>query len=126
MQQIEIEMVSPEAFEACLASSRDAVSRHMIGRDLGDQKNAVALAGNRATDKSLGAVNFRGVDYRHPEGNAGAYRFFFGRLRTFSLSQTCGALAQGRDDSAVAKLDRSPCRCRGRAGSRIKSRCSCR
>jgi hypothetical protein len=44
----------------------------MIGRDLGDQKNAIALAGDRAANEFLGAVNFRGVDQCHSERRASA------------------------------------------------------
>jgi hypothetical protein len=126
MQQIEIEMVSTEAFEACLASTRNTVSRHMIGRDLGDQENAITLTGDRSADKFLGAIHFCRVDRRHSEREASAYRLFFIDLRTFSLSETRRALAQGRDDSAVTKLDRAPCGGGGCARGQIKSRCSCK
>src|SRR5262245_12427953 len=67
VQQIEIEMVSTEAFEACLASTRDPVSRHVVGRHLGNQENAITLTSDCATNEFLGAVNFRGVDQRHSE-----------------------------------------------------------
>jgi hypothetical protein len=59
-------------------------------------------------------------------GEASAYRLFFIDLRTFSLSETRRALAQGRDDSAVTKLDRAPCGGGGCARGQIKSRCSCK
>ena len=72
VQQIEIEMISTEAFEARLASARDAVSRHMIGPHLGDQENAIALTSDRAANEFLGAVNFRRVDQRHSERKASA------------------------------------------------------
>jgi hypothetical protein len=81
----------------------------MIGRDLRDQKNAIALARDRAADKFLGAVHFRGVDQRHSERKASAYRFFFVDLRTSSLSEIRRPLPQGRNDSAVAKFYRVPC-----------------
>jgi hypothetical protein len=72
MQQIEIEMVSTEAFEACFASARDPVSRYVVGRHLGNQENAIALTGDRAANEFLGAINFRCVDHRHPERKASA------------------------------------------------------
>src|SRR4029453_16302412 len=108
VQQIEIEMVSTEAFEACLASPRDPVSRHVVGRHLGNQENAFTLTSDCTADKFLGAVNFRRVDQCHSERKASAQRFFFSSLRTFSLSETRRAQAQGRDDSAVTKLYRAP------------------
>jgi len=46
MQQIEIEIVSAEAGEARLTSTRDAISGHEIGLHLGDQEYAVTLTGN--------------------------------------------------------------------------------
>ncbi len=108
MQEVEIEMVGAEAFEARLASARDAVSRHVVGPHFGHEENAIALAGDRTTNEFLGAVNFRRVDHRHSERKARAQRFFFIGLRAFSLSKTRGALAQGRDDRSVAKLHRAP------------------
>jgi hypothetical protein len=73
------------------------------------REHAIALTSDRAADEFLGAVYFRRVDQRHSERKASAYRFFFNSLRTFSLSETRRALAQCRDDSAVAKLYRAPC-----------------
>src|SRR5207248_4954350 len=104
VQQIEIEMISAEALEARLASAHDAVSRHMTGPHLGDQEHAIALTSDRAANESLGAVHFRRVDQHHSERKASAHRFFFSSWRMFSLSETRRALAQCRDDSAVAKL----------------------
>ena len=62
MQQIEIEVISTETSEACLTSARDAVSRHMSGPHLGDQKYPIALTSDHAADEFLGAVHFRRVD----------------------------------------------------------------
>src|SRR2546421_53082 len=44
MQQIEIEMVGAETSQARLASTRDAISRHLVGLHLGDQESAQLLA----------------------------------------------------------------------------------
>jgi hypothetical protein len=109
VQQIEIEMISTEALEARLASAQDSVSRDMSGPHLGDQEDAIALTGDRAADEFLGAVHFRRVDQRHAERQASAHGFFFIGLRMFPLSQTRRALAQCRDDRAVAKLYRARC-----------------
>ena len=112
VQQVEIEMISAETGEARLASARDAVSRHMIGPHLGDQEYAVALTGNHAADQFLGAavaVYLRRVDQRHPERKACAQRFFLNGFRMSSLRETCRALAECRDDCAVAELYRTPC-----------------
>src|SRR5262245_9546749 len=102
-------MVSTKAFEARLASARDAVSRYVVRPHLGNQEHAIALTGDRAANEFLGAVNFRRVDHCHPEGKAGAYRLLFLSLRASSLSETRRALPQGRDDNAVAKLHRTLC-----------------
>ena len=56
MQQIEIEMVGAETSEARLASTGDAISRHLIGLHLGDQEYTVALTGNHVTNELLGAA----------------------------------------------------------------------
>jgi len=105
MQQIEIEVISPEASEARLTSPRDAVSRHMARPHLGDQEHAIAPTRDYPADEFLGAVYFCRVDQRHPERKAGAQRFFFFSYRMSSLSETCRALAERRDYGAVAKLD---------------------
>ena len=65
VQQIEIEMVSPETGEAGLASPFNAVSRNMTGPDFGNQEYTIALAGNGTVDQSLSvavAIYFRRVD----------------------------------------------------------------
>ena len=62
MQQIEIEVISPEASEARLTGPRDAVSRHMARPHLGDQEHAIALTRDYPADKFLGAVYFCRVD----------------------------------------------------------------
>src|SRR5436853_1827338 len=67
MQQIEIEMVGAETSQARLASTRDAISRHLVGLHLGDQEYAVALTGNHVTNELLGAavaVITRRIDQR--------------------------------------------------------------
>jgi hypothetical protein len=107
VQQIEIEIVGAEAFEACLASARHAVARHVVLPHLGHQENAIALAGDRAANEFLGTVDFCRVDHRHSERKASAQRFLFLSLRAFSLSEARRALTQGRHDSAVAKLYRA-------------------
>jgi hypothetical protein len=56
MQQIEIEVISPEASEARLTGPRDAVSRHMARPHLGDQEHAIALTRDYPADEFLGAV----------------------------------------------------------------------
>ena len=112
VQQVEIEMISAETGEARLASTRDAVSRHVIGLHLGDQEYAVALTGNHAADQFLGAavaVILRRVDQRHPERKARAQRFFLNSFRMSSLREMPRALTERRDDGAVVELYRTPC-----------------
>src|SRR5215469_11472581 len=106
MQKVEIEMIRAETGQARLARARDAVCRHMSLPDLGDQKHTIALTSNRTADKFLGPVQLRRVDQRHPEGKTCAQRFFFSGRRMSSLSKTPRPLAEGRDDDAIAELDR--------------------
>src|SRR3954453_17218108 len=56
MQQVEVQVIGAEPGKARLASPRDTVSGHVIGRHLGDQEYAVALTGNGAADQFLGAA----------------------------------------------------------------------
>ena len=100
-------MIRAETGKARLTRARDAVSRHMSLPDLGDQEHTIALTGNRTANKLLGPVQLRRVDQRHPEGKAGAQRFFFSGRRMFFLSKTPRALAEGRYDGAVPDLDRA-------------------
>ena len=109
MQQIEIEVISPEASEARLTSPRNAVSRHMVRPHLGDQEHAIALTRDYPADEFLGAVYFRRVDQRQPKRKAGAQRFLFISLRVSALSETRRALAQCWDNSAVAKSHHPSC-----------------
>src|SRR5450631_4911009 len=105
-------MISAETGEARLASTRDAVSRHVIGPHLGDQEHAVALTGNHVANKFLGAavaVDFRGVNQRHPERKACAQSFFLSSFRMSSLRESRRALTERRDDGAIVELYRTPC-----------------
>ena len=113
-------MISAETGEARLASTRDAVSRHVIGPHFGDQEYAVALTGNHAADQFLGAaiaVNLRRVNQRHSERKTRAQRFFLNGFRMSSLRETRRALTERRDDGAVVELYRAPCTVRSRASS---------
>jgi len=111
-------MIRAETSKARLARARDAVSRHMGLPDLGDQEDTIAPTGNRTANQFLGPVQLRCVDQRHPKGKACAQRFLFGSLRVSSLAKTRRALAEGRDDGAIAELDR-PADGRSRAGGGI-------
>src|SRR3974390_323397 len=51
MQEIEIEMVSPETGKARLASACDTISGRMRRPNLRDYENAIALTGNRSAGK---------------------------------------------------------------------------
>src|SRR5256885_14368322 len=100
MQQIEIEMVGAETSEARLASTRDAISRHLVGLHLGDQEYTVAPTGNHVTNELLGAavaVVSRRIDQRHAERNACAQRLFLDSLRMPSLTEVPAALTERRD-----------------------------
>ena len=123
MQQVEVEMVGAEASEACLASTGDAVSRHLTGLHLRDQEDPVALTGNHLADKLLGAtvsVISRRIEQSHAERNAGMYRLRFDRRRMSSLPEVPGTLTQSRDGSAVWKPYGTPrgLRCRACGGER--------
>src|SRR5436190_8671829 len=102
-------MISTKATEARLTSARNAICRYMVGPHLGYQKYAIALTGDYAADELLGAVYFRCIDQRHPERKSRSQRFFLVSLRMSSFSETRRALAQCRDDCAVAKLYRPTC-----------------
>ena len=101
-------MISAETGEACLASMRDAVSRHVIY--FRDQEYAIALIGNHAADQFLGAavaVPLRRVDQPHPERKACPQRFFLNSFRMSSLRETSRALTERRDDGAIVELYRA-------------------
>src|SRR5262249_38998722 len=85
---------------------------------------AFALIDNRTTDELLReavAVISRRVDQRHAERDAGAYRFFFDRLRMLSLREMPGALAERWNSGTVWKPYGTRCGglpgpvCRGKA-----------
>jgi hypothetical protein len=121
VQQIEIEIIRTKTSEARLASGRDAAFRRITGPQLGDQEYAIALASNDAADEFLGAalaVDFRSVDQRHPKRKASAQCCFLNIYRVSAQCKLRGALAQRRDDGAVAELYRSLC-----AVYRIQSQC---
>src|SRR5450631_4013872 len=103
-------MISAETGEARLASLLNAVSCHVIGQHLGDQKHTVALTGNHVADQFLGAavaVRLRRVDQRHPERKARTQRFFLDSFRMSSLREMPRALTERRDDGAVVELYRT-------------------
>src|SRR6516165_2327181 len=109
VQQVEIEMISAEPAEARLASTRNAVSPHMIGPHFGDQKYAVTLTGYHAADQFLGsaiAVNLGRIDQGHPERKSGAQRLLLSGVRMSPLPETGRALAQRRDNCSIRELYR--------------------
>src|SRR6266481_9411424 len=126
MQQIEIEMVGSETSQARLASTCDAISRHLVGLHLGDQEYAVALTGNHMTKELLGAavaVVSRRIDQRHAERNACAQRLFLDSCRMPSLTEVPAALTERRDGRAVWKLYGTRSGLRRRASA--KNLCTC-
>src|SRR5271170_202291 len=99
-------MLGAETNEARRAGTRDAISRDFIGLHLGDQKYTIALTGDHVPDEFLGAaisVISRGIDQRHAERNAAAYRLLLERWRVPSLPQMPRALAERGDDGTVWK-----------------------
>src|SRR5580698_6286234 len=111
MQQIQVEMISTQTRKARRASTGDAISSDFIGLHFGDQEDTLALTGNHVPEKLLGAaipVVSRGIDQRHAELNAGAYRLCFERWRVSSLPQMPGALAERGDGGAVWKPHGTP------------------
>src|SRR3974390_3418344 len=69
VQEIEIEMVSPETGKARLASARDTISGCISLPYFGDYEYAIAQTNNRAADKLLRmavAVHFCRIDQCHP------------------------------------------------------------
>src|SRR5262249_26359028 len=119
VQKVEIEMIRAETGKACLARAPDAVSGHMRLPHLGHQEDTIALTCNRTADKFLRSVQFGRVDQGHPKGKARAQRFFFGGLRISSLPKTRGPLAEGRDNGAIAELDRPSLGCNGSPSSTL-------
>ena len=77
-----------------------------VGDTFGDQKYAVALTSNHATDQFFGSsvtVKFRCVDQCHAERKACAQRFFFFSRRMSSLRKMPGALTERRYGGAVGE-----------------------
>ena len=56
VQQIKVEVIGAEPIKARRTGPRDAVAGHVARPHFGDQKDAIALAGNDAADQFLGAV----------------------------------------------------------------------
>ena len=95
VREVEIEVFSAETGEACLASTRDGISRRHVVH-FGDQEYAVALTGNHVADQFLGAavaVPLRRVNQRHTERNACAQRFLLNSCRMSPLAEMPRALS---------------------------------
>src|SRR6266436_3367524 len=69
MQQIQIEVISPEASEARLTGPRDAVSRHMARPHLGDQEHAIARPMN-SSEPYISAVSISVIPSERPVRSA--------------------------------------------------------
>src|SRR6185437_13454796 len=118
---IEIDMISPEPAKARLTGTRHGgLLGSVFGFHLRHHEGTVTLAGNHVLDQLFGTaltVVARCVNQRHAERKARAQRFFLVVCRTSSLPDMPGALPDGGDTDAVAKLD-SARYARGGAGSR--------
>src|SRR6185437_1398242 len=127
VQQIEIDMISPEPAKARLTSTRHGISSSVFGFYLGHHEGTVTLASNHALDQFFGTAHTviaRRVNERHAERKARAQRFFLVACRTSSLPDMPGALPDGGDADAVTKLDRARY-ARSGAGSRgIENQCA--
>src|SRR5579862_1990622 len=108
MQQIEVEIAGAKTREARGAGTRDAVARHLVALDLGDEEDAVALTRKHVTQEFLRAtpaVISRGIEQRHAERNAGSQRLLLDCDRMPSLTEMPAALTERRYRRAVRKLD---------------------
>src|SRR6202171_5626441 len=73
MQQVAIEAVGLQPLERTLAGGDGAAPRGVARQDFRDQKNLVALSGDRLGDHQFGiAIHFGGVDVGHAEVDAAA------------------------------------------------------
>ena len=108
MQQIEIDAIGAQPFEAALAGLDRAFQAGVPGIDLADDEDLVAPAPDRLADDLFGAavaVHFGGVDQRHAEIDAGLEAFDLGPGMTGILTHRPGALAERRHLSAIRECD---------------------
>ena len=105
--RIEIEMVRAETGETGLASARHAAFLRKLGWHLRDEKYAISLTSDCASDQFLraptGIYKCR-VDQCHPKRKACTQRFLFKSCGTSPLSDVPRTLTQCRYDGAVTKL----------------------
>ena len=73
MQQIDVEMIGPQSLQAARAGRDGCATTRVVGVDLADQEDPVALGSDGIGDDFLGtalAVHFCGVDERQPDRQA--------------------------------------------------------
>lgn len=103
MQEIEIDPVGGEAFQAALAGALHAGARGIGGQHLGDQEGLVAAPGNSLRHHLLGAaagIHFGGVDQRDAKVQAELQSLHLIGTATGILAHFPGALAEHGDGFA--------------------------
>src|SRR5262249_36265740 len=107
MQQVKVEIISPEAGETPLARPFNSVPCYMCRPHFGYQEYVFTPTTNNVTNQFLPvtiSVNLRRIDQGHAQRNAFAQRFFLGRLGVSSLAQPCRTLTERWDDGSVVEF----------------------
>ena len=126
MQQVKVEIVSPNASEAPLTGPLNSVPCHMSRPDLRHQEYVFASTRNDISDQFLRiaiSIYLGRIDQRHAERDTFAQRFLLNRFRMSSLAQTRRTLTERWHHGSVVEFHGSLRPVWSRATGR--SRCSC-
>ena len=105
MQQIQINPISGEAFEAALTGGHGAVAARIFRKDLRNEKHFVTSPADRICNYLFGAavaVHLGGVDQRHAQIQSELQGCDFLGVLAAIFSHSPGTLAQGGDAFAGA------------------------
>jgi hypothetical protein len=107
VQEIEVDLVGPEALQAAIAGGHRPDRRRMARQDLADQEDLVAASGDRLADQLLGragAIHLGCVDQEHAELDTEAQRRDLLRSRPPAFAQIPRALPEHRHRVAGRQL----------------------
>jgi len=107
VQEIEVDLVGPEALQAAIAGGHRPDRRRMARQDLAHQEDLVAASGDRLADQLFGragAIHLGCVDQEHAEVDTEAQRRDLLRSRPPAFAQIPGALPEHRNRLALGEL----------------------
>ncbi len=108
MQQVEVQPIGPQAFQAGLARALQAPAPGVLRIDLADQEDLLADPGQRLAQQALGlafAVHLSGVDQGHSQFDAQPEGGHLLAALALAFAHTPSSLAQGGDGSSVREGD---------------------